>query len=355
VARITVATDARSLRWEVVGAGAEREPAIKSGSTDVPSTNSPFHFGIPTSGLATGVYLVRLTADDGRTGFAPFIVPPGQATTNRVAVVMPTYTWQAYNFEDVNGDGWGDTWYAGWFDRTARIDRHYMGWGMPMSFRRYDLPYLGWLARRRADVDYLSDEDFGRLAGARLARAYDLIIFPGHHEYVTAAEFRAVKGFRDRGGNVMLLAANNFYWRLARRGAVIERTARWRDLGHPEAAILGTQYRGNDGGRRKGPWRVLHTATARWLWFRTGLVDGSLFGLGGIEIDSRSPSSPRGTVVLAEIPQLYGPRFSAQMTYYETPRGAKVFSAGAFMFTRSVWDPVIAQLLTNLWNRMVQP
>ena len=32
--------------------------------------------------------------------------------TSRVAVVVPTNTWQAYNFRDVDGDGVGDTWYA---------------------------------------------------------------------------------------------------------------------------------------------------------------------------------------------------------------------------------------------------
>ena len=31
---------------------------------------------------------------------------------HRVAVVMPTLTWQAYNLRDVDGDGKGDSWYA---------------------------------------------------------------------------------------------------------------------------------------------------------------------------------------------------------------------------------------------------
>ena len=28
-------------------------------------------------------------------------------------MIIPTNTWQAYNFYDADGDGWGDTWYAG--------------------------------------------------------------------------------------------------------------------------------------------------------------------------------------------------------------------------------------------------
>ena len=50
----------------------------------------------------------------------------------------------------------------------------------------------------------------------------------------------------------------------------------------------------------------------------------------GIEIDRTSPDSPKGVQVIAEIPDLFGPGFTAQMTYYETKGGAKVFAAGAF-------------------------
>jgi hypothetical protein len=34
------------------------------------------------------------------------------ARRSRVAVVMPTNTWQAYNFRDDDGDGIPNTWYA---------------------------------------------------------------------------------------------------------------------------------------------------------------------------------------------------------------------------------------------------
>ena len=44
-----------------------------------------------------------------------------------------------------------------------------------------------------------------RLWRAASRRAYDLIIFPGHHEYVTSREFGLVMGFRNLGGNLMFL------------------------------------------------------------------------------------------------------------------------------------------------------
>jgi len=44
-----------------------------------------------------------------------------------------------------------------------------------------------------------------------------------------------------RGGNLMFLSANNFFWQVARRGDALERTRRWRDLVRPEAALVGVQ------------------------------------------------------------------------------------------------------------------
>src|SRR5207249_1411443 len=49
----------------------------------------------------SGLYFAKLTAQDGRVGFAPFVVRPRLLGEHRVLVVLPTYTWQAYNFRDV--------------------------------------------------------------------------------------------------------------------------------------------------------------------------------------------------------------------------------------------------------------
>jgi hypothetical protein len=41
------------------------------------------------------------------------------------------------------------------------------------------------------------------------------------------------------------------------------------------------------------------------------------------------------------------------MTYYETRRGAKVFAAGAFYFTRLAHvDPMTSRILENIWVEM---
>ena len=248
---------------------------------------------------------------------------PAQLGLTRVAVILPTNTWQAYNFRDENGNGWGDTWYAKGSQSTVRLGRAFLRRGVPPQYRKYDLGFLRWLAQRGKQPDYLTETDLEVLNGDTLAQLYDLVIFGGHTEYVTPREFDAVERYRDLGGNLMFLSANNFFWQVQRRGGTLTRTRKWRDIGRPESALLGVQYRGNDDGRIQRPFIVRGAATAPWLFAGTDLSDGAEFGqeLGGygIEIDATTKASPPGTIVLAEIPEIYGPTFTAQMTYYETP------------------------------------
>ena len=86
--------------------------------------------------------------------------------------------------------------------------------------------------------------------------------------------------------------------------------------------MIGVQYRGNDRGLRKGAWLVRQNSATPCLFCGTGLVPGLHVGRGGIEIDKRAAASPPGLIVLAEILNLFGPGFTAEMTYYRTPLGA---------------------------------
>jgi hypothetical protein len=275
--------------------------------------------------------------------------------TSRVAIVMPTNTWQAYNFYDRNGDGRGDTWYAQWKEHFTRLGRPYLNGGVPNHFRRYDLPFLVWAARHDLQADYLTDADLERIgSGDRLARLYDFVVFPGHHEYVTQTEYDVVRRFRDLGGNLAWLSANNFFWKVVHHGAELERVAQWRELGRPESALIGVQYRGNDEGQRRGPMRPVPGA-APWLFAGTPLADGRAWGDFGIEIDATTPHSPPGTTVVASIPNLYGPGFTAQMTYYRTAAGAKVFAAGAFTLAGTATGFIGNRILDNLFAELERP
>lgn len=366
--RLRVAADAGELTGQVYRSGPEEEYTDRADDMKGVAVGKPFqldarrHRDAPwtvrlrAGDWATGLYFVKLTAEDGRAGFAPFIVRPSVYGRNRTAVVLPTYTWQAYNFHDADGDGWGDTWYAGGAPPVV-LDRPYTLRGVPPRFRRYDLPFLRWLHRTHREPDVLADDDLGRFpTGDALRNTYDLVVFPGHEEYVTQHAYNVIERFRDLGGSLMFLSANNFFWRVDRDGTELRRVKLWRELGRPEAALLGAQYRANDDGSRQGVFHVVSEETAPWLWAGTGLRNGSTIGeyVGGygIEIDGTAPSSPPGTQVLAIIPDLFGPGLSAEMTYYETPAGAKVFSAGVLDFAGSATFWPVRRMLDNLWARM---
>jgi hypothetical protein len=366
-ATLVLSNRAQGLRLRIFHSGPERiatNDTVSMNGTPVTRTravgSSPGRRAIQLriGGWQSGLYFARLRAADGRVGFAPFVVRPRRLGEHRVAVVLPTLTWQAYNLRDDDGDGRGDSWYAHWRHRTVRLGRPFLNRGVPHHFRRYDLPFLNWLAQSRGswagsaprEFDMLSQPDLEGAANSRaLAAAYDLIVFPGHHEYVTTREYDLVEGYRDLGGNLMFLSANNFFWRVVREGNVIRKTRLWRDLGRPEAGLIGVQYLANGKAPRR-PWVVKRDA-ASWVFNGTGLRRGSAFGRGGVEIDRTFPASPRGVRVLAEIRDLFGPGKTAQMTYYETPNDAKVFAAGAFYFTRWIHrDPMTARLVDNIWT-----
>ena len=135
--------------------------------------------GVQVGAWPSGLYFARLRAADGRVGFAPFVVRPRRLGVQRIAVVLPTLTWQAYNLRDEDGDGIGDSWYADWKVKTVRLGRPYLSRGVPYNFRRYDLPFLHWLARTGKRVDVLAQSD---LEAARspvaLASAYTSSSFP---------------------------------------------------------------------------------------------------------------------------------------------------------------------------------
>jgi hypothetical protein len=301
----------------------------------------------------SGLYFARLMGRGGKVGYAPFVLRPKQlGITAHVAVVFSTMTWDAYNFHDDDRNGTLDTWYAG--AAHARLGRPFENRGVIPHYKHYEQPFVRWLVATNRDVDYLADADLDRTSetGAKLAKHYRLIIFPGHHEYVTPHEFDAVTAYRNHGGHLIFLSANNFFWRTVKDGSVMTRTARWRTLHRPESALVGVQYFGNDRGQHQGPWVVADTPAAEWIFAGTGLVPGSSFGRGGIEADATTRSSPRGTEVVARIPDIFGNGRDAEMTYYELPNGAKVFAAGAFTLAEGVESPQVERIIVNLWSRL---
>jgi hypothetical protein len=368
-AELRLATDARSLRLQVFAYQSPGRPSeqdvrtsglAKTGPILIDWSghrNGPALLRVVRAGdWPSGLYFVRATAADGRVGYAPFIVRPRRLGTQRVAVVLATNTWAAYNFADANGDGWGDSWYVTAKQRSVDLERPFLDFGVPFRFHDWDLEFIAWLNRTGHSADFLSDDDLDAVAsGDELARRYDLLVFPGHEEYVTPHEYDVIERYRDLGGNLAFLAANNLYRRVDRVGDTLVRGQLWRKLGRPESGVVGVQYDGSDNGLRQAGYTVTGAAAAPWAFTGTGLANGDVFGRYGIEIDASTPASPPGIQVLARIPDLLGAGHSAEMTYYETPAGAKVFAAGTINFAASLGQPAVDRLLANVWAHLSVP
>jgi hypothetical protein len=366
-ATLRIATDVPSFTLQFFQAGPETQPTLGTAMEGVPVSNpqqvdwsayrnAPATLDVRLGDWANGIYFARLTAPNGRKYYAPFVVRPRAFGSHRIAVVLHTYTWEAYNHYDADGDGWGDTWYAANDIRTVDLSRPYTQGGAPPSWRMYDVPFLHWLYATGKQVDFVSDQDLGTFTSAQaLAQAYDLIVFPFHEEYVTSHIYDLIGGYRDLGGNMIFLSSTNLLWRIGRHGNVITRIAEWRTLGRPESSILGVQYRANDEGRHRGYYQL--TADGMQSWQAAGVDNAALakWPWLGIEYDLPTSVSPAGTAVLAQVdPHLPNPAIRGDMTYYELG-GAKVFSSGALNLTSALRDAAFHRLLENVWDRLAAP
>jgi hypothetical protein len=353
---------ANGVTLQILHSGPEGHPTKEYDLARGQAVTKPVYLGMVANGRAftlhigrwpSGVYFASLLASDGRRGFAPFILRPRRLGEHRIAVVLPTLTWQAYNLRDDNGDGKPDSWYGDWSIKTVRVFRPFLSRGVPYNFRVYDLPFLHWLAWHHHEVDFLSDADLERIPnGDALRRAYRFVVFPGHHEYVTAHEYDVVQRYRDLGGHLAFLSANDFFRRVDVHGDSMHLVGLWRDLGRPEAALIGVEYLANDDGIHRAPWIVRRAEALPWLFAGSGLADGRTFASAGIEIDRTAAASPKNVKVLAEIPNLFGRGYTAQMTYYETPAGTKVLAAGAFTLAGSALQPNVGAMLDNLFREL---
>jgi hypothetical protein len=340
-----------AIRFYRVGAGRRRPlqgaPVSSSQTVQTGVKNVALRIGDWPSGL----YYAQVTTPGRGNWFAPFIVRPRQLGEHRVLVVLPTNTWQAYNFED------GDSWYENPNVHTVDLTRPFIDGGVPPHYRGYDRGFIRWLTLHHEQPDFVSDDDLDRLAnGDALAHAYDLVVFSGHEEYVTQHEFDVIDHYHNLGGNLAFLSANDFFYKVVKHGDQMDGRWRWRDLHRPEAALVGAQYIDWNHARYPNkPFTVTSVENAPWLFRSTGLHDGDTFGNYGIEVDAEDGASPPTTRVLAQIRDIFGPRKTAEMTYYTTRAGAKVFSAGVMNFGGSALWPVVSTMMSNLWIELSRP
>ncbi len=346
-ARLVIRDRSRHLTVQILEAG----PEIDTTASDTEMNGVPCHRREDDQPSSRDASRCRCRSEAGRAGStSPGSRRPTAASASRrsssrppdrwhrVAVVLPTLTWQAYNFRDDDGDGKADSWYAGKRLNTVRLGRAFLDRGVPYGFcasTSASCTGSHWTDKR---VDVLSQWDLEHVREpTRARRAYDLIVFAGHHEYVTTREYDLVERLpRPRRqphvplGEQLLLAG-----RAARRTSS-RRTRRWRDLGRPEAALIGVQYIAYQRSAAS-PWVVRRTPAATVAPDGNRPASGSPLGRGGVEIDHVTKASPARHPGARRDPEsLRAGQDRADDLLRDERAERRVFAAGAFHFTRAI-------------------
>jgi N,N-dimethylformamidase len=413
-----------------------------------------FTYTVPED-LQSGVYAVRLRAGEVED-MIPFIVrPPRGRPTADVCVLMPTFTYIVYAniARGVTDDAYRAR-AAAWGARPWTTDEHQDyglstynlhsdGSGIAYSSRlrpilnfrsgflayvdprgsgvRHlpaDLHLVDWLEAMGHRCDLVTDEDL-HAEGLELLAPYRVVLTPTHPEYQSTRTWDALAAYLERGGRLMYLGGNGFYWRVAAHpalpGALEVRRAEggirawaaepgeyfmsldgqlgglWRRNGRPPQRLVGVGFTSQ--GPFEGSYyrRLPASRDPRVAWIFEGVTDEVLgdFGLSGggaagFELDRADArlGTPPHAVVLASSERHDLSRFvlvpeewlthvatwpgdpperliRADMVYFETPRGGAVFSVGSITFCGSLahdgYRNNVSRIVDNVLRRFAAP
>jgi N,N-dimethylformamidase len=409
-----------------------------------------FTYTVP-EGLRSGVYAVRLRAGDAEDMIPFFVRPPRGQRTADVCVLIPTFTYIVYAniARDVTNDEYRARVRA-WGARPWTTDEHqeyglstynfhHDGSGIAYSSRlrpilnlrsgflayvdargsgvRHlpaDLYLLDWLEQMGHRYDVVTDEDL-HAEGLQLIAPYKVVLTPTHPEYHSLETLDALTAYVERGGRLMYLGGNGFYWRVAAHpdlpGVLEVRRAEggirawaaepgeyymsfdgqygglWRRNGRPPQQLAGVGFTSQ--GPFEGSYyrRLPASRDPRVSWIFEGVPDGILgdFGLSGggaagFELDRADfrLGTPPHAVVLASSEKHDLTKFvlvpedvlshvwtwpgdppdkliRADMVCFETPNGGAVFSVGSITFCGSLFHDGyrnnISRIVDNVLRR----
>lgn len=409
-----------------------------------------FTYAVPDD-LPSGVYAARLSAG-GIDEMIPFFVrPPKGRPRAKACVLIPTFTYIVYAniARKVSTDAYKAR-VAAWNARPWTPDEHreyglstynfhadgsgtcYSSRLRPIinlrsSFLAYvdargsgvrhlpaDTHLLAWLDAKGHDVDVITDEDL-HAEGLGLIAPYKVVMTPSHPEYHSPETLDALSAYVARGGRLMYLGGNGFYWKVAVHpdvpGAVEIRRGEggirawaaepgeyyhafdgsygglWRRNGRPPQQLVGVGFTSQ--APFEGNWyrRAAGASDPRAAWILDG-VKGDVIGdfgfsgggAAGFELDRADPKlgTPPNAIVVASSEGHDLARFKlvpedmltdvttwtgepperlirADMTYFETPNGGAVFSVGSITYCGSLphanFDNDISRITDNVLRR----
>ncbi|WP_172327896.1 N,N-dimethylformamidase beta subunit family domain-containing protein [Mangrovicoccus sp. HB161399] len=182
---------------------------------------------------------------------------------------------------------------------TAQYHSWLGGHGSAVYQYNADTHLFDWLEQMGYDYDVITDEDLHE-GGLDLLAPYDVVMTGTHPEYHSTRMWDAMKAWIDRGGRLMYMGGNGWYWRVA-----------FSDH-YPGAIEL---RRAEDGIR---PWisepgEYYHSFTGEYggLWRRIGRAPNVMAGVGfvaqGFDFSSyyrRAPDAdnPRAAFIFEGVP-----------------------------------------------------
>ena len=370
----------------------------------------PHHMGRQhvTAPERSGLYYVHVeTASGGFTSF-PWVVAPRRPSA-RIAVLAADFTWNAYN------DFGGRSNYVAMDALPAlpSVNVHQEEvWRAPAGFAKWTMPsyaplsfdrpeplnqsgrderitdpiepvgsehvapaewrLLGWLEREGFEFDLYAESQLED--GGLSLDGYDILVLSAHPEYWTRAMYDRVRDWVfDRGGKLLYLGGNGIDCEVE-----IDAEGQMRVLNGVFTDWSGkAENRFGAGGASTGallgvvctlagmgtaaPYEVLDAA--HWIFAGTGLRDGDRFGFesldvrnpggaSGHETDKLSADAPPGTAVLARGTNPDGG--GAEITYFETASGGRVFSVGSICYVCSiVVDDQVSHVTRNVLERFL--
>jgi len=278
----------------------------------------------------------------------------------------------------------------------------------PPGFLEYEIFLARWLeqlaARENFVVDYAANFDVH--AEPALLPEYRLVICGSHDEYWSREEFDAFENriFRQRG-NTIFFGGNTAYWQvryadidrppgaadrgrqmvcyksmrdpIARRAGTVDPallvTAQFREDGRrPESMLMGVAYQSWFSPTSNPPQRAPYTvaSTDAPFFAGTGYKPGDFAAdVVGYEWDNRDPYGngarrwdPTHSHI-AELPadrikvlfrgtpvDIWSRRSLAEAVYFQSPTGAKVFSAGSIRWAWGLGKPGFVQPAFQKFN-----
>jgi N,N-dimethylformamidase len=391
----------------------------------------------------SGVYAAKLTAGDFVFWVPFFVTPPRGESRSKVAFLAATATYTVYLNNKGRFVSSATEMYHGRVTVMDEIDallfhhpgmglstydRHSDGTGIAYASRHrpahnfrptgrhwnfnLDLFIIDWLEHLGGDYDVITEEQLHQ-EGLELLAPYNVVITGSHPEYDSIEMLDAFEAYLHRGGRLMYMGGNGFYWRIAHhpsRDGVIE--VRRAEGGVRAWDALPGEYYHSFTGEYGGLWRRNARAPQRLVgvgfisqgfdkcsyyrrteaaqdpraaWMFEGIDDEILgdFGIlqggtAGLEIDAVDPGlgTPPHALVVARsenhsntyelvaeevlIPHgatdgIINAEIHADITFFETPEGGAVWSTGSIAYAGSLgWNGFannIAVLTTNVLRR----